>query len=139
MQYIGGGPEQVFAILAPTTIETIVAILGILKVGAAYLPLDPGQPDKRLALMLADAQPTAIVADEGAVARLPEPLRSLCVALPSLAVASSAVPATPREQFSPDRIAYLIHTSGSTGQPKAVAVSHRAVMHSLRAHGGSRS
>ncbi|WP_334150891.1 amino acid adenylation domain-containing protein, partial [Hyphomicrobium sp.] len=131
----GAGPEQVFAILSPATIESIVAILGILKAGAAYLPLDPGQPDIRLASILSDARPTGIVADEGVAVYLPVPLRSLCVAMPSLTVAPSVVPVNPRRQVSPDHIAYLTYTSGSTGDPKAVAVSHGAIMHSLRARG----
>ncbi|MGE0282728.1 MAG: amino acid adenylation domain-containing protein, partial [Rhizobiaceae bacterium] len=129
----GAGPEQVFAILSPATIESLVAILGVLKAGAAYLPLDPNQPDRRLASILGDAGPAGIVVPEGVARRLPEPLRKLSMAMPSLAIAPARVPAPPRQQPSPDRIAYLIYTSGSTGDPKAVAVSHRAVMHSLRA------
>ncbi|MBJ3778570.1 amino acid adenylation domain-containing protein, partial [Acuticoccus mangrovi] len=135
LRHAGAGPEQVFAILSPATIESVVAILGVLKAGAAYLPLEPGQPDARLASMIANAGPTGIVADEAAARRLPEPLRARCVAMPSLAVDPPAAAPTPRRRCSPDRIAYLIYTSGSTGDPKAVAVSHRAVMHSLRARG----
>ncbi|MBC7168887.1 amino acid adenylation domain-containing protein, partial [Phenylobacterium sp.] len=129
----GAEPEQVFAILSPATIESIVAILGVMKAGAAYLPLDPNQPDTRLASILSDARPAGIVAPEGVARRLPEPLRSLSLAMPSLATAPSSVPAALRRQGSPEQVAYLIYTSGSTGEPKAVAVSHRAAMHSLRA------
>ena len=104
----GAGPEQVFAILSPATIESIVAILGILKTGAAYLPLDPNQPDTRLASILGDACPSGIVAPEGVGRRLPEPLRSLSLAMPVLPIAPSAVSGGPARQGFPGPIAHLL-------------------------------
>ncbi|EEF27605.1 antibiotic synthetase, putative, partial [Ricinus communis] len=104
-----------------------------LKQMPSYLPLDPNQPDTRLASILSDARTAGIVAPEGVARRLSEPLRSLSLAMPSLATAPSSIRAALRRQGSPEQVAYLIYTSGSTGEPKAVAVSHRAAMHSLRA------
>jgi amino acid adenylation domain-containing protein len=101
--------------------DLLAALLGVLKSGAAYLPLDPHYPAARLAAMLADARPPAVVADVVGSARLPE--HHLPV-LPVRASRRGQQPAlaAPRS----DQLAYVIYTSGSTGRPKGVQITHGA-------------
>ncbi|NJL04627.1 MAG: amino acid adenylation domain-containing protein [Chloroflexaceae bacterium] len=110
----------------------IVALLAMLKTGAAYLPLDPEHPTERLRLILADAQPALVLTERTLHARfadldLPLILRDDLPTPPPAA-------ATPhRPAFNPDQLAYLIYTSGSSGTPKGVAVPHRSVVNFLYA------
>ncbi|MGW2478188.1 amino acid adenylation domain-containing protein, partial [Streptomyces sp. NPDC001665] len=105
----GVGPEQVVAVALPRSVESVVAVLGVLKAGAAYLPVDPAYPEARIAYMLDDARPALVVND------------------PSM-VADGDWPETD-PQVVPDvrHPAYVIYTSGSTGRPKGVVVSHAGV------------
>ncbi|AZE48065.1 Long-chain-fatty-acid--CoA ligase [Pseudomonas chlororaphis] len=103
----GVGAEDLVAVMLPRTPAMVVALLGVLKSGAAYLPLDPSYPPQRLQAMLEDAQPKRV-------------LDSL--ALPLATTLPSALPKSDRDQ-----LAYVIYTSGSTGRPKGVAVTHRGI------------
>jgi natural product biosynthesis luciferase-like monooxygenase protein len=102
--------------------DLIVALLAILKTGAAYLPLDPTYPAERIAYMIEDADVPLIVASKRAAAR-----HALD---PAKVVYPDADPATPRKAThgTPNDLAYLIYTSGSTGNPKGVMVEHRNVL-----------
>ncbi|MFF1423227.1 amino acid adenylation domain-containing protein, partial [Streptomyces sp. NPDC058280] len=101
----GAGPERTVALLLPRSLEMVVAVLGVLKSGAAYLPVDPEYPAERIAYMLEDAQPLLVLD-----------------ALPDL----GGQPETdPGVRILPEHPAYIIYTSGSTGRPKGVVVTHR--------------
>ncbi|WP_231992807.1 non-ribosomal peptide synthetase, partial [Mycobacterium sp. 1164985.4] len=121
----GCGPGDRVALLAERSAEAIVAIIGILKTGAAYVPIDPAHPDARIEAMLADADPIAAVATAGLLSRLvKQDLPVLDIADLSEGTApSTPLPTTP----APDDVAYLIYTSGTTGTPKGVAVTHHNV------------
>jgi amino acid adenylation domain-containing protein len=123
----GVGTDDVVGILLPRSPESVVATLGALKAGAGILALDPAQPRARLAALIADAGPRAVVAGQD-----PPPLPA-GAACPVLAVADAGGgPAgPPAPPSSPDQLAYLVYTSGSTGRPKGVAASHRAVLNRL--------
>ncbi|AGA31109.1 hybrid non-ribosomal peptide synthetase/type I polyketide synthase [Singulisphaera acidiphila] len=112
--------------------EMVVGILGILKAGAAYLPLDPDYPRDRLATMVDDAQVALILSVERLLSILPGDLiRGRVILLDSLEEASSHYPSSPPVvDLHPDNLAYVIYTSGSTGKPKGVPVSHRNLVHS---------
>ncbi|MBK5065686.1 non-ribosomal peptide synthetase, partial [Burkholderia sp. R-70199] len=133
LRRVGAGPEVVFAIVAPARVETIVAILGIVKAGAAYLPLNPSHPEAFLASMIADAEAAWIVADEAVARNLPGSLRNQWLALPSLTGNPASQQSEPGAPVRPDNTAYVMYTSGSSGNAKPVAISHRAILHSLRA------
>ena len=125
----GAGPGRCVALLSSRSAEAIVAILGVLKSGAAYLPIDPGLPAARIEFMIADAAPTAAICTAGLTDRLDgSGLLVFDVADPAFATQpTTALPAP-----APDDLAYLIYTSGTTGVPKGVAISHHNVTQLLQ-------
>ncbi|WP_156734757.1 non-ribosomal peptide synthetase, partial [Mycobacterium sp. E183] len=120
----GAGPGQSVALLFSRSAQAIVAILAVLKTGAAYLPIDPAAPGARIRFMLADAAPVAAVTTGGLRSRLDErDVRVVDIEDPSI----DGYPPTPPPAPAADDVAYVIYTSGTTGVPKGVAVTHRNV------------
>ena len=120
----GAGPGQCVALLFSRCAEAIVAILAVLKTGAAYLPIDPALPAARIGFMIADAAPIAAVTTAGLADRLDGcDLLVIDVEDPRIDTQpSTALPAP-----APDDLAHIIYTSGTTGVPKGVAVTHHNV------------
>ena len=117
----GAGPGECVALLSNRCAEAVVAILAVLKTGAAYLPIDPGMPAARLQFMLDDAAPIAAITTADLRARLDGcGLVVINVDDPAVDSQPSAALAAP----APDDIAHIIYTSGTTGVPKGVAVTH---------------
>ena len=123
----GAGPGQCVALLFDRSAEAIVAILAVLKTGAAYLPIDPAVPAARIEFMLADAAPIAAIT----TADLRSRLDGCDLAVIDVGdIETPAVDAQPGGALpapAPDDIAYLIYTSGTTGVPKGVAITHHNV------------
>ena len=120
----GVGPGQRVALLLSRSAEAIVAILAVLKTGAAYVPIDPAVPAARIEFMLDDAAPIAAITTTGLTDRLDG--RDLLV----IDVDESRRRREPSAALpvpEPDDIAYLIYTSGTTGVPKGVAIPHHNV------------
>ncbi|MEW2546247.1 amino acid adenylation domain-containing protein [Streptomyces sp. NPDC047002] len=127
----GVRPGHTVAVLLPRSTDSIAALLGVLKSGAVYAPLDPGLPDARIAAVLDDAAPRLVLTgEEGAVA-LPSSRPVLVLPRPG---ASGAPAPGPRALPGPGDPAYLIHTSGSTGRPKGVLVAHGSLARLLEHH-----
>src|SRR5207253_1941698 len=106
-----------------------VGVLAVLQAGGACLPLDPSYPRERLALMVADAAPRLVIAEEGVVAPAGLFAGLEVVLLDGRGRCRRPFGASPhRERPSPDHLAYLLYTSGSTGRPKGVALPHRALV-----------
>lgn len=120
---LGVRPEDPVAVLMERSADVVVAFLGILKAGAAYLPLHDTHPPERLSWIIEQAGAPLLVTDEAARARgLPETGAAVVDG-------SAAHPGPPAQvDVGPDRLAYVIYTSGSTGHPKGVAVTHRNVL-----------
>ena len=117
----GAGPGRCVVLLFSRSVEAIVAIVAVLKTGAAYVPIDPVVPAARMELVVNDAAPIAAVTTGGLVDRLQGyGLRVIDVDDPGIDSQPSSGLAVP----SPDDIAHLIYTSGTTGVPKAVAATH---------------
>ncbi|ERN42085.1 amino acid adenylation domain protein [Rubidibacter lacunae KORDI 51-2] len=127
----GAGPEVPIALYAERTAAAIVAMLAILKAGSAYLPIDPALPAAGVARRLQDADVPLVITQTSLSERLPQD------APPALyldAEASAGYPETPPDSsHAGKQLAYLLYTSGSTGEPKAVAVEHRQLMAYTRA------
>ncbi|OKJ91708.1 non-ribosomal peptide synthetase [Streptomyces sp. CB02400] len=129
LQTLGARPGAVVAVSVPRSVDLVVSLLAVLKAGAAYLPLDPDYPARRLAYMLGDAAPVCAVTDR--VGRLPDDTGTEVVVLDGLDVSSYAW-TNPARALTPAHPAYVIYTSGSTGRPKGVVVPHRAIDNRLR-------
>lgn len=132
LRRLGARPDQCIGLCAERSIDLIVGLLGILKAGAAYLPLDPALPRKRLAFMLEDAGVSLVLSQHSLLGSLPPTeARVVCLDEPEPAAEQ---PAEEMETISPrpDNLAYVIYTSGSTGQPKGVGVEHRNIVNYVR-------
>ncbi len=132
LRRLGAGPEVLVGILMERSLEMIVGLLGILKAGSAYLPLDPDYPKERLQFMLEDARVPLLLASEGLLGSLP-PLPELGTRIVALdrdwpEIAGESGDSLGSAGASAETLAYVIYTSGSTGRPKGVAVPHRAVV-----------
>ncbi|MGW5053662.1 non-ribosomal peptide synthase/polyketide synthase [Actinokineospora sp. NPDC004072] len=114
----GAGPERFVAVALPRTPELVVALLAVLKSGAAYQPIDLAYPAERIAALLADTRPALILSEADGLPGT--------VLAPSRLDLSGHSPDPLPARVRPDQPAYVIHTSGSTGRPKGVVVPHTA-------------
>lgn len=124
---VGVGPETIVPVCMERSSLMIVALLGILKSGGAYLPLDPAYPVERMRTILEDAPPVAMVSEDqflGKVSSLAKRIISVDGDWSAIISQSSSNPVL---QSTPDHLAYVIYTSGSTGKPKGVLVTHTNV------------
>ncbi|HEX8904103.1 MAG TPA: condensation domain-containing protein, partial [Longimicrobiaceae bacterium] len=129
--HLGAGPDARVALCLERGLEMTVALLGILKAGAAYVPLDPAYPAERLAFMLADSGARLLLTQGALADRLPAgTARVVRLDADASAIALHA-PGRPRVSVWPDHLAYVIYTSGSTGRPKGVAMPHRPLVNLL--------
>ncbi|MFF8467088.1 non-ribosomal peptide synthetase [Streptomyces griseus] len=121
----GAGPEQVVALLLPRSVDLVVAELAAAWTGAAYLPLHPDWPAERVRTVLGAAGAVALVAGPGSATAAYGPLPVLH---PPADHAPAGPPGVPPATATPHRLAYVMYTSGSTGEPKGVAVPEAAVL-----------
>src|SRR6185369_8372541 len=128
----GVGLESLVGISLERSVELVVALLGVLKAGGAYLPLDADYPPERLALMLGEAKVTVLLTQQSLLGRLPKPLpeRVICLQRAGMQFAEQSR-TNPAIEVGPDNLAYINYTSGSTGQPKGILIPHRAVVRLL--------
>ncbi|WP_122875479.1 non-ribosomal peptide synthetase, partial [Pseudomonas viridiflava] len=122
---LGVRADDRVAVMARRGLDTLVAMLAVLKSGAGYVPVDPSHPDERIAYLLSDSAPKVVLTQQALLARVPE------LAAPVIAFDQ---PTWPERLDNPlvagltfAHLAYVIYTSGSTGQPKGVMVEHRTL------------
>ncbi|MCF5572459.1 amino acid adenylation domain-containing protein [Pseudomonas syringae] len=122
---LGVRPDDRVAVVARRGLETLTALLAVLKAGASYVPVDPAHPDERIGYLLEDSAPVAVLAQFDLLPRLPD------VRVPVIALDR---PQWPQRNENPQvmaltaaHLAYVIYTSGSTGLPKGVMVEHRTL------------
>ncbi|WP_163871168.1 AMP-binding protein, partial [Myxococcus eversor] len=121
---LGVKPGTLVALCMERSLELPVALLGILKAGAAYVPLDPSYPRERLTFMLRDSAAPVLLTQHSLRSLLPDGPAVICIDAQEDAFSGTASPASVSGAEHP---AYVIYTSGSTGQPKGTVVSHRAL------------
>ncbi|WP_211904909.1 non-ribosomal peptide synthetase [Xanthomonas maliensis] len=131
---LGVLPEDRVAVCLPRSIDLVVALLAVLKAGAAYLPLDTDVPAARIKVMLTDAQPRVLLAQSDASALLSLQVDLQTVLLDQDAASWACAPTQPPEirTLHPHHPAYVIYTSGSTGTPKGVINTHAAIDNRLQ-------
>ena len=131
---VGVGAKVAFQL--PRSVEVYVALLAVLKTGAAYVPLDPSYPRERVAHVLADANAHTFVTTAAFADLIGDvPCELLRLDVDAAAVRAASTLPIPRETTgaTPRDVCYVIYTSGSTGRPKGVAVEHRSACHLVRA------
>jgi amino acid adenylation domain-containing protein len=128
LRSVGVGPGTLVGICLERSHHMVVALLAVLKAGAAYLPLDPSFPADRLAFMQADARPLAVITQSSLLAKLPFTAPQILTLDPLRIHERRAAP--PPLEFR-DNLAYVLYTSGSTGKPKGVPITHSALTNLL--------
>ncbi|WP_447040836.1 amino acid adenylation domain-containing protein [Streptomyces sp. DSM 118878] len=131
----GAGPEKFVALVLPRSPELVVALLAVVKAGAAYVPVDPDYPADRVQYMIDDCEPALIVTGTRLADRVPGPAsRRVLIDVPDTTAAAHDGPGGPAADdrgptapLLPHHPAYVIYTSGSTGRPKGVVVEHRSL------------
>lgn len=132
LRRMGTRPDEVVGVCMERSLEMVVGLLGTLKAGCAYMPLDPSYPKERLSFMLRDSQVNILLTQQQLLRGIPSSsAHTVCLDNEW----SSMVAQTDRDlaplQIQPDNLAYVIYTSGSTGKPKGVMISHRAIANRL--------
>jgi amino acid adenylation domain-containing protein len=128
----GVGPETIVGICVERSVEMVISLLGVLKAGGAYLPLDPGYPQERLAYMLEDAQPLCVITAGKAGDVLP--FGTALLRLDDKEIQEQLQKQSgenPRHELKREHPAYVIYTSGSTGRPKGVVIEHGGLLNYL--------
>jgi amino acid adenylation domain-containing protein len=125
------GTDEHVGICCERSLEMIVGILGILKAGAAYVPMDPGQPSERLRYILKDAQIRLLLTEQALLEKISgEGTQVKCLDA-DWELISGYYTENPHTEVTPDNTAYVIYTSGSTGQPKGVMIPHSGICNTL--------
>ncbi len=128
---LGVEPGMRVGIYLPRSLDAFVALLAILKAGAAYVPIDPANPRERTAFMMHDAQIATLLTHASLLATLPEhQAQTLCLDR-DWSIIATASTTNPHTSVQPAHLLYAMYTSGSTGKPKSVAMSHRALQNLL--------
>lgn len=131
LRALGLQPRERVAVCLERSLDMVVALLAVLKAGAAYVPIDPDYPADRVTFMLADAGATVVLTRLDIAARLRTD--AIVLALDAAGEALDTRPVTPpHAAIGPDDPAYMIYTSGSTGQPKGAINTHRGIVNRLR-------
>ncbi|MFI1196255.1 amino acid adenylation domain-containing protein [Micromonospora sp. NPDC020750] len=126
----GVGPETLVGVCAERSVELVAGLLGVLKAGGAYLPLDPEYPADRLSFMVTDAAAGVVLVQEHLRDVLPDTGATVLV-LDDEAVWADQPTVDPAPTAGPGNLAYVIYTSGSTGRPKGVPNTHRGIVNRL--------
>ncbi|WP_420630863.1 amino acid adenylation domain-containing protein [Candidatus Leptofilum sp.] len=132
LQKQGVGAETAVAVYLDRSVEMVVALLAVLKAGAAYVPVDPGYPPERIEYMLADAETAVCLTNSQLAHKLPAAAQNKVILLDQSEYILSLLPDDDvMVTVQPENLAYVIYTSGSTGKPKGAMITHRGLANYL--------
>ncbi|MBA2674297.1 non-ribosomal peptide synthetase, partial [Ramlibacter sp.] len=131
LRSLGAAPNQLIALLLPKGWEQVVAVLGVLDAGAAYLPLDPALPEQRLQQLLQDSGARIVLSQAALLEQIKLPDGLHRIAVDRIAIDETAAHAPWQRRCASDDLAYVIYTSGSTGMPKGVMIDHRGAVNTV--------
>ena len=137
LQSLGVGPDVIVGVCLERSVEMVLCVLGVMKAGGAYLPLDPQYPAQRLIFMLEDTQSPVMLTQSAVLERVFEPVERLDPSARWVCMDREWERITQESESAPvsgarsENLAYVIYTSGSTGQPKGVMTSHSAIVNRL--------
>lgn len=134
LQKLGVKPDVLVALCVERSLEMVVGLLGILKAGGGYVPLDPAYPPERVSFMLSDAQVPVLLTQKSLVDGLPDEAQVLCLDTDWEVIAQEGQE-NPSSDVVSHNLAYVIYTSGSTGKPKGVQLCHQSVVNFLLSMG----
>ncbi|MGI9291060.1 MAG: amino acid adenylation domain-containing protein [Gammaproteobacteria bacterium] len=131
LRELGAGPDVLIAVCTERSADMLIGVLGVLKSGAAYVPLDPAYPSDRIAYMLEDSAATVLVTQQALAEELPTDGLEVVYADDFDGSSATAEQAPADTGVTAENLAYVIYTSGSTGKPKGVQLEHRSVINFL--------
>jgi amino acid adenylation domain-containing protein/FkbM family methyltransferase len=127
LRRLGAGPDVLIGLFVERSLDMVVGMLGILKAGAAYLPIDAANPHERTAFLLADSNVHLLLTQSGLLSKLPTTTaQTVCLDTFDRTCSDESAPSDVHVQ--PRNLAYVIYTSGSTGRPKGVCIEHRNIV-----------
>ena len=129
LQKLGVGSEVPVGVFLDRSLEMVIVILGILKAGGTYAPIDPAYPLERIAFMLESVHAPVVITRENLEDKLPVHwVQVICIDLSWEAVAQESRENLDNQDITAENLAYIIYTSGSTGQPKGTEIPHRSIL-----------
>jgi amino acid adenylation domain-containing protein len=132
LKELGVGPESRVAVCVDRSINAIVALLSVMKAGGAYVPIDPSHPEDRLTFLLKDAAPLALITQGTLVNRFTNGEMVVEMVVVDVdSIPPESPDANPQPTATPENLAYVLYTSGSTGLPKGVLIEHRSFLNCL--------
>ena len=133
LRELGIGPETLVAICTELSVELIVGMMGILKSGAAYVPMDPLFPEERLSMIIEETKAKALLTQRHLDSRLPTSMTNTIYLDPDEKSFNKSRRVNPPNPAKPENLVYVMFTSGSTGKPKGVAIEHRQILNYVNA------
>jgi len=127
---IGVEPETLIAVNIERSLDMLIVLFGILKAGAAYLPIDSFYPNDRIDFMLSDSKAQLIITHSNLLAQLDSTIKTICIDKDAQFLFNNSK-ANPNCNIQAHQLAYVIYTSGSTGRPKGVQIEHKALLNFL--------
>lgn len=128
LQSLGIKPESLVGISVERSLEMVIGLLGILKAGAAYVPLDPTYPADRVAYILSNSEASFLLTTSNLLATLPPKATQFICLDTASTVISQQKESNPDSEIAPNNLSYVIYTSGSTGKPKGVQICHQSLV-----------
>jgi len=128
---LGAGPDTIVGIFIERSLEMVIGLLGILKAGSAYVPLDSSYPLERLSFMIEDSDISILLTKKTHIDKLPQTKAKVVLIDEEESEISKERIKNPEREISPSNLAYVLYTSGSTGRPKGVLMMHKALSNLL--------